>query len=63
LAAGGAGYMRLRIIAHKAATAQIPNLVATTLDRLATQAALKEDGRVSEGFIGAGQLRDDVLRD
>lgn len=55
--------MRLRIIAHKAATAQIPNLVATTLDRLATQAALKEDGRVSEGFIGAGQLRDDVLRD
>jgi Man1-Src1p-C-terminal domain len=32
------------------------------LDRLATQAALKEDGRVSEGFIAAGQLRDDVLR-
>ena len=33
-----------------------------TLDRLATQAALKEDGRVSEAFISVGQLRDDVLR-
>lgn len=33
-----------------------------TLDRLATQAALKEDGRVQEGFISVGQLRDDVLR-
>lgn len=34
----------------------------TTLDRLSTQAALKEDGRVSEGFISIAQLRDDVLR-
>lgn len=50
------------MIAYKEATAQIPALVGTTLDRLATQAALKEDGRVSEGFIAAGQLRDDVLR-
>lgn len=33
-----------------------------TLDRLATQAALKEDGRVGEAFISVGQLRDDVLR-
>lgn len=32
------------------------------LDRLATQAALKEDGRVGESFISVGQLRDDVLR-
>lgn len=55
-------YTRQRIVAYKEATAQIPALVATTLDRLATQAALKEDGRVSEGFIAAGQLRDDVLR-
>ena len=34
----------------------------TTLDRLATQAALKEDGRASEPYISVGQLRDDVLR-
>lgn len=33
-----------------------------TLDRLATQAALKEDGRTTEPFISVGQLRDDVLR-
>lgn len=33
-----------------------------TLDRLATQASLKEDGRVAEAFISVGQLRDDVLR-
>jgi len=32
------------------------------LDRLATQAALKEDGRVQESYIGVGQLRDDILR-
>lgn len=37
-------------------------LVNTTLDRLATQAALAADGRVGEGFISVGQLRDDVLR-
>jgi len=47
---------------YKLATAQIPALVSTTLDRLATQAALAADGRVSEGFISIGQLRDDVLR-
>jgi Man1-Src1p-C-terminal domain len=47
---------------YQEATAQIPGLVATALDRLATQAALKEDGRVTEGFISVGQLRDDVLR-
>ena len=62
LAAGGAGYGRRRVTAYKEATAQIPALVATTLDRLATQAALKEDDRVGEGFIAVGQLRDDVLR-
>lgn len=37
-------------------------LVSTTLDRLATQAALASEGSVSEGFISVGQLRDDVLR-
>lgn len=55
-------YVRSRIVSYREATAQIPGLVATTLDRLATQAALKEDGRVSESFISVGQLRDDVLR-
>lgn len=32
------------------------------LDRLATQAALKEEGRASDGFISITQVRDDVLR-
>ncbi|EXJ72694.1 uncharacterized protein A1O5_03841 [Cladophialophora psammophila CBS 110553] len=55
-------YGRHRIISYQRATGQIPGLVATTLDRLATQAALNRDGRASEPFISAGQLRDDVLR-
>lgn len=49
-------------MAYQRATAQIPGLVATTLDRLATQAALHHDQRTSEPFISVGQLRDDVLR-
>ena len=55
-------YARNWAVNYKQATAQIPSLVETTLDRLSTQAALKEDGRVSEGFISIGQLRDDVMR-
>jgi hypothetical protein len=51
-----------RLQKYRAATKQIPQLVDIALDRLATQAALKEDGRVGEGFISVGQLRDDVLR-
>ncbi|KIX05894.1 uncharacterized protein Z518_03867 [Rhinocladiella mackenziei CBS 650.93] len=58
----GLAYGRNKIIAYQQATEQIPGLVATTLDRLATQAALKEDGRTTEPFISVGQLRDDVLR-
>jgi hypothetical protein len=58
----GIAYVRHRILAYKAATAQIPGLVATTLDRLATQAALKEDGRTKEAHLSTGGLRDDVLR-
>jgi Man1-Src1p-C-terminal domain len=54
--------VRQKLTTHKAATAQIPTLVNTTLDRLATQAALAAAGRVGEGFISVGQLRDDVLR-
>lgn len=41
----------------------MPSLVATTLDRLATQAALHARGDASEAWISVGQLRDDVLRD
>ena len=37
--------------------------MATTLDRLATQAALYTRGDVPESWISVGQLRDDVLRD
>ncbi|KAK6364043.1 inner nuclear membrane protein enriched at telomere/subtelomere region [Exophiala oligosperma] len=55
-------YGRNKIMAYQRATAQIPGLVATTLDRLATQAALYHDQRTSEAFISVGQLRDDVLR-
>lgn len=42
--------------------AQVPELVATTLDRLATQAALHARGGAHEPYIPIGQLRDDVLR-
>ena len=44
-------------------TARIPSLVAPTLDRLATQAALHTRGDAAESWISVGQLRDDVLRD
>lgn len=42
--------------------ARVPELVATTLDRLATQAALYSRGDAREPYIPIGQLRDDVLR-
>ncbi|KAL8658620.1 MAG: hypothetical protein Q9226_000871 [Calogaya cf. arnoldii] len=44
-------------------TARVPMLVSTTLDRLATQAALYNRGEAPESWISIGQLRDDVLRD
>ncbi|OCT53450.1 sister chromatid separation protein [Cladophialophora carrionii] len=62
LLVSGLAYGRNQIITHKQNTARIPGLVATTLDRLATQASLNQEGRVSEPFISIGQLRDDVLR-
>lgn len=55
-------YGRQKLVAYNTAKAQTPQLVAMVLDRLATQAALKEDGRVSESYISVGQLRDDILR-
>lgn len=54
------GYKRVQDF--RVAKTQTPSLVAMTLDRLATQAALNEDGRAGEAFISVGQLRDDVLR-
>ena len=56
-------YIRSRILNSRADTARVPSLVATTLDRLATQAALNSRGDAADAWISVGQLRDDVLRD
>ena len=56
-------YIRSLILTSRKDTARIPLLVATTLDRLATQAALHARGDAAESWISVGQLRDDVLRD
>lgn len=58
-----AAYVRSEIAARQAAKARVPTLVATTLDRLATQAGLHNRGDTAEPWISVGQLRDDVLRD
>lgn len=58
-----AAYVRNRILQSRQDRAKIPSLVATTLDRLATQAALFSRGDAHESWISVGQLRDDVLRD
>ena len=63
LVLGLIAYTRNRILTSRADTARVPSLVATTLDRLATQAALHARGDAAEGWISVGQLRDDVLRD
>ncbi|KAL3460279.1 Man1-Src1p-C-terminal domain-containing protein [Aspergillus heterothallicus] len=57
-----AGYARSRVLARRSDLARVPELVATTLDRLATQAALHARGQAHESYIPIGQLRDDVLR-
>ncbi|EER39310.1 sister chromatid separation protein [Histoplasma capsulatum H143] len=56
-------YARSTVLARRSDTARIPSLVNTTLDRLATQAALHARGEALESWISIGQLRDDVLRD
>lgn len=56
-------YIRSLVHSSRSDTARVPSLVATTLDRLATQAALHARGDVAESWISVGQLRDDVLRD
>lgn len=55
-------YIRSRLLARRSDLARVPQLVATTLDRLATQAALHARGDAREPYIPIGQLRDDVLR-
>ncbi|KAE8388917.1 Man1-Src1p-C-terminal domain-containing protein [Aspergillus alliaceus] len=55
-------YARSRVLARQSDMARVPELVATTLDRLATQAALHARGKAHEPYIPIGQLRDDVLR-
>ncbi|KAI9720621.1 MAG: hypothetical protein M1812_002801 [Candelaria pacifica] len=56
---------RYQFTSVRDANARVPQLVAVTLNRLATQAALSvQDPRaVPEAWISVGQLRDDVLRD
>ena len=60
---GSLFYVRSLIRTSRSDTARVPSLVATTLDRLATQAALYTRGDAAESWISVGQLRDDVLRD
>ncbi|KAL4929842.1 putative sister chromatid separation protein (Src1) [Aspergillus undulatus] len=55
-------YARSCVLARRSDLARVPELVATTLDRLATQAALHARGQAHEPYIPIGQLRDDVLR-
>ncbi|EPS34025.1 hypothetical protein PDE_08987 [Penicillium oxalicum 114-2] len=62
LVACGLAYARARVRARRSDIARVPELVATTLDRLATQAALHARGGAVEPYIPIGQLRDDVLR-
>ena len=56
-------YIRSLVLTSRSDSARVPSLVATTLDRLATQAALHIRGNAAESWISVGQLRDDVLRD
>ncbi|KAJ5272679.1 hypothetical protein N7478_007804 [Penicillium angulare] len=58
----GLAYGRARVRARRSDVARVPELVATTLDRLATQAALHARGGAIKPYISIGQLRDDVLR-
>ncbi|KAJ5720601.1 uncharacterized protein N7483_008535 [Penicillium malachiteum] len=62
LSIGGLIYARARVLARRSDIARVPELVAITLDRLATQAALHAGNKAGEPYISIGQLRDDVLR-
>lgn len=56
-------YARASIRRRLASRARVPNLVATSLDRLATQATLYARHEAPEPWLSVGQLRDDVLRE
>ena len=56
-------YVRNRILQKRSDAVRIPNLIAITLDRLATQAALYSRGDARDSWISVGQLRDDILRE
>lgn len=56
-------YTRTLIRRRLASRARVPDLVATSLDRLATQAALHARHQAPEAWLSVGQLRDDVLRE
>lgn len=55
-------YARARVLARRKDIARVPELVATSLDRLARQAASHARGGAMEPYIPIGQMRDDVLR-
>jgi Man1-Src1p-C-terminal domain len=55
-------FVRSYIRTLRSDSARVPTLVSTTLDRLATQAALHSQGVRPEPWISAARLRDDVLR-
>ena len=59
----GVLWIRYKIQTQRKDAARVPGLVSMVLDRLATQAALREQGSVPDQFMSLGQLRDDVLRD
>ncbi|KAI9889347.1 MAG: inner nuclear membrane protein enriched at telomere/subtelomere region [Vezdaea aestivalis] len=56
-------YIRHKILQRFSVSAQVPSLVALTLDQLAMQSALHRRNDVVEPWISVGQMRDDVLRD
>ena len=58
-----AGYASRFYVNRRADRARVPDLVASTLDRLATQAARYAQGAADEPWISQSQMRDDVLRD
>ena len=56
-------YIRGYISTLRSDRSRVPGLVAMTLDRVATQAALHAQGSSPEPFVSVSQMRDDVLRE
>ncbi|RMZ88913.1 hypothetical protein DV736_g3856, partial [Chaetothyriales sp. CBS 134916] len=59
---GGGLWARYEILSRIQSREQAKELAEKVFDRLATQAAMKEAGRVSEAFLSVRGLRDDILR-